>query len=87
MAEQKEMNGCGMCKMHGGCHSWVARALLMIAILGIVFFCGVEAGELKATVRGMHGYGRDRGNWGYGNMPMMQAYPVDSGTAGDVLYQ
>ena len=87
MAEQKEMNSCGMCKMHG-CHSWALRAILMVVILGIVFSCGVATGELKSAVRGMHGYGMmQRGGWSYNQMPMMQGYPADTINPDDVLYQ
>ncbi len=88
MAEQKEAGACGMCKMHGTCHSWVLRAILMITILGIVFTCGVVTGEVKATLRGMRGYGMmQRGGWDYNGMRVIKGYPADTLNPDSVLYE
>ncbi len=79
--EQKKMNGCS-CN-----HSWVARGILMVVILGIVFFSGVAAGELKATVRAMHGYGWKRGGWDGGRIPMMTRGIQADVYPDDILYE
>lgn len=66
-------------KMTCGCnHMWALRAILMVAILSIVFFCGVVAGELKATVRNMRAYEWKRGGLDGGRMlMMMKGAPAD----------
>ncbi len=83
MAEEQKKMTCG-CN-----HAWVLRAFLMVVILGIVFSCGVMAGELKAAARSMRGYGMmDRGGWSaYGRMPMMKGYPADTVNPDSVLYE
>lgn len=83
MAEEQKKMTCG-CN-----HAWVLRAILMLAILGIVFSCGVAAGELKATVRGMRIHGMmQRGGWDGGRIPMMmKGAPADMMNPDDILYE
>lgn len=76
---EKENGSCQMCSMHGtiGRNHWM-HVVIKISIALIVFWAGVQFGELRATVRGgeygyrmMGGYYGGQVNRGYYGPNMM----------------
>ena len=57
---EKENGSCAKCGVHGTCgqHHWM-HIVIKIAIALIIFWAGVQFGELKGLIHGAYGgYGR-----------------------------
>jgi hypothetical protein len=88
--------GCPMCDKHhrwgGMCgqHHWM-HVIIKIFVALFIFWCGVQFGELKSTIRAayynsgygmMNSYGLERGqNYYYGTPSMMGGWTYGTATA------
>ena len=70
------MCGCGVCK-HVGLR--IMRAIILLAIVIIVFMLGVKIGELKGALEGRYGDYRMMGAQSYGGYVPNGAYPMMRG--------